>query len=441
MVIDLGPAVGEELHVSPGHALLGDLHAGVLEEPLFAEAGFDGDIGAFAEADVVDVRFGLLEGTGGFEDLGGLLAGDKTVQAGELGAGGGGHPAIGREDIDDRQLMSQSDLIIRLVVGRGDLEDAGAELEVHMVIGNDGDDALFPGHVEWEGAIDVFADEVLVTRVLRVDGDGGVGGDGFGACGCNGEPGTAFGVGDRAGLRLPIRGSSLSLVTSAATGCSHFDHLDPEVIHEALLLLHDHFLVGQRGEGGGAPVDHAFAAVDETLLVEIDEHLLDAARVLRVHGEPGAGPVAGSAESAELLEDDAAVLLLPFPDAVDEGIAAEVIAVPDLAGLAEGFLDDVLGGDAGVIGAGEPEDFLAFHAGLAGEDVLDGVVEDVPEGEDAGDVGRRDDDGIGRACWRHAGGVCGETAVFHPEVVPLGFDSLRFVGLGDLSHDAKGNPA
>ncbi len=297
-------------------------------------------------------------------------------------------------------------------MGRGDLEDAGAELEVHVVIGDDGNEALFPGHVEWQGATDVFADEVLVTRVLRVDGDGGVGGDGFRPCGGDGEEGSRL-----------------------------LHHLDPEVVHEALLFLHHDLFVGQRGEGGGTPVDHAFAAVDEALLVEVDEHLLDAARILRVHGEPGAGPVAGSAERAELLEDDAAVLLLPFPDAVDQGIAAEVIAVPDLAGLAEGFLDDVLGGDAGVIGAGEPEDLLAFHAGLAGEDVLDGVVEDVAEGEDAGDVWGRDDDGIGRACWRHAGWVCGETALFHPEVVPLGFDSLRFVGLGDLSHDAEGDPA
>ena len=43
----------------------------------------------------------------------------------------------------------------------------------------------------------------------------------------------------------------------------------------------------------------------------------------------------------------------------------------------ERLLDDRLRGDAGVVGAGQPEDFLAVHARLAGEDVLDGVVEDV----------------------------------------------------------------
>ena len=52
-------------------------------------------------------------------------------------------------------------------------------------------------------------------------------------------------------------------------------------------------------------------------------------------------------------------------------------------------------GDAGVVGTGEPEDFLAEETGATGEDVLDGVVEDVAEGEDAGDVGERNDDGEG----------------------------------------------
>ena len=216
-------------------------------------------------------------------------------------------------------------------------------------------------------------------------------------------------------------------------------HLHAEVVHEALLLLHGDLLVGQRRERGRAPVHHAFAAVDQALLVQVHEHLLHAPGILRIHREAGAGPVAGGAERAQLLEDDAAVGLLPFPDLGHQRLAAEVVAVLDLAGLFEGLLDHVLGGDARVVGARQPEDFLAVHACLAGEDVLDGVVQDMAHGQHPGDVRGRDDDGIRGPGRRHAGRIGREAALLFPELVPLGLDGLRLVGLGNLAHFGPAN--
>ena len=72
-----------------------------------------------------------------------------------------------------------------------------------------------------------------------------------------------------------------------------------------------------------------------------------------VHGEALARPVDAVAELAHLAEDPAAGLLLPLPDPLDERLAAEV--VPGQALLGELALDDVLGGDAGVVHAGQPE--------------------------------------------------------------------------------------
>src|SRR5207244_1634336 len=144
-----------------------------------------------------------------------------------------------------------------------------------------------------------------------------------------------------------------------------------EIIERPVLLFHDDLLVRQGGERGRTPVDHAFAAVDEALFIKINEDLLDATRVVRVQGEAHAGPVAGGAQAFELLEDNAAVFLLPFPDLLEELFAAKVVAMLDQALLFEGALDDGLGGDAGVVGAGEPEDFATEHAGAAGKDILD----------------------------------------------------------------------
>ena len=269
-----------------------------------------------------------------------------------------------------------------------------------MIVGDDGDDPLLLRHIQRQRTVHVFANEVRVAGIVGVHGHGRVGGDCFRPSGGDGQE-----------------------------GARKLHHLHTEVVHEALLFLHHDLLVGERREGRRAPVHHALAAVDQALLVEVHEHLLDAPRILRVHGEAGAGPIAGGTERAQLLENNSAVGLLPFPDLGHQRLAAKVVAVLDLAGLLEGLLDDVLGGDTCMIGARQPQDFLAVHARLAGEDVLDGVVENVAHGQHAGHVRGRDDDGIGGSSRGDTGRIGREAALVFPELVPLGLDGLRLVGL------------
>src|SRR5688500_4788480 len=90
------------------------------------------------------------------------------------------------------------------------------------------------------------------------------------------------------------------------------------------LLRHDDFFIGHGGASDGVPVDHAFAVVNESFLVEIDEHLLHATNVSIIHGEAFATPVAGATQLLELFDDNAAVLLLPSVDAPEEFVAAEI---------------------------------------------------------------------------------------------------------------------
>src|SRR5665213_4484290 len=92
--------------------------------------------------------------------------------------------------------------------------------------------------------------------------------------------------------------------------------------------------------------------------------------------------------------------------------------------LLERAFDDGLRGDARVIRAGQPENFLAVHARLAGEDVLDSVVENVAEREHAGNIRRRDDDGIR---WLRRFRVSDEKFFAEPELIPLVLDGLRLV--------------
>ena len=78
-------------------------------------------------------------------------------------------------------------------------------------------------------------------------------------------------------------------------------------------------------------------------------------------------------------------------------------------------LDHVLGGDAGVVHAGQPQHLVALHPPAADERVLDRVVERVADVQGAGHVRRRDDDAVRLPV---AGRVRGEVAAGYPLLVP-----------------------
>src|SRR5262245_42689285 len=84
-----------------------------------------------------------------------------------------------------------------------------------------------------------------------------------------------------------------------------------------------------------------------------------------------------------------------------------------------------------MVGAGQPEDLLAFHARLARQHVLNGVIQNMAHVQDARDVWRWYDDGI-----RRLGGlrVGDKTILLQPKGVPPLLNGLRFVGFGKLRH-------
>ena len=207
----------------------------------------------------------------------------------------------------------------------------------------------------------------------------------------------------------------------------------PDVPEMTLRLGHDDFLVGERGAAGGIPVHHALAAIDEAFFIEVNEGPEDGVTKLVVHRESFASPIARATEFFELLDDNATVFVFPFPNFFLKFFATEIVAMFDDALFLECFLDDGLGGNAGVVGAGEPEDFVALHALPAGENVLERVVEHVAHGENASDVRRRNDDGVGGFRRRR---VRGEVAIAQPVGVPFVFDELRLVGFGNFGAHA-----
>ena len=186
-----------------------------------------------------------------------------------------------------------------------------------------------------------------------------------------------------------------------------------------------------------APVDDVVALVDEPLVVETDKDLAHGLGQPLVQGEPLPGPVHGSAHSPDLVQDAAAVLLLPAPGLLHELFPAQVVAGLALGGQLP--LHHVLGGDAGVVHARHPKHLTALLAVKAAQDILNGEVQGVAHVQGPGDVGRRDDDGVGFARCVRAIQIGREGLVALPVGDPAGFHVLGLVpfGQGGFRHEAS----
>ena len=356
--IGLGEALGDKFHFALVHhpqSLLGQrLH---LHEPLGGDQGLHVIVAAVAGAHVVAVRLHLHQIALLLQILHDGLAALVAVHT-IVGAAVFVDVTVIGNDPDDLQIMPQAHLKVIGVVGGGHLHSAGAEADLAVLVTHNGD---LPVHNRQDA---LLADEMLELLVIGVHSHAGIAHHGLGT------------------------GSSHHNVAGAV--CQRIADI-PQVAGLVHIL---HLGVRQGGNAVGAPVDDAAALVDEALVVQLAEGLPDGLGAALVHGEAGAAPVAGNAHLLLLLDDAVAVLLFPLPDPLQELFPAQVIAGLTLLD-AQLFFHLDLGGDAGVVGAGDPEGGVALHPLEAGQDVLQGAVQRVTHVELACDVGGRHDDGEG----------------------------------------------
>ena len=327
------------------------------DEPLQAQARLDGHAGARIVPDAVAVRAALLDDPAlRAQLLADGLARREPVQAVKSRTAVGDDAGL-VHDRRHRQAMPASDLEVVRVVRRGDLECAGAERRVDVVVRDHRDVPAGDRHAD--GA----PHQVAVALVVRVHRDRGVAQHRLHARGRNDDRVVAVPVPDRDEFPL-----DLAVV-------------DLDVADRAL----------QRGR----PVHEALGPVDEPVVEHLLEDGLDRAGEPVVQREALAAPVDALAEPADLAEDRPARLRLPLPHAGDERLAAHLPA-PRLARIGELALDDALRGDARVVHPGQVQSVVALHAAASGERVDQGVVHGVPEVQAARDVRRRNDDAVGR---------------------------------------------
>ena len=314
------------------------------------------------------------------------------------------HAAFLVEDADPRQVVTLADLEIVEVVRRRDLHRARAFLRIGIVVGDDRNPAADQRQDH------MLADQMPVTVVVGMHGNAGVAEHGFGARG--GDHDEARGI--------------------VGAECLALDRI-AQIPERALDLDLLHFEIADRGEQFRVPVDQPLVLVDQPFAMKLDEHLDDGARQALVHGEALARPVAGRAEALQLIDDGAAALFLPLPDAFEEFLPAH-LAPPRLLALHQLPLDHHLRGDAGMVGAGLPQHVAAAHALEAAQHVLQRVVERMPHMQRARHVRRRDHDGEG-LCATPLGTAGLEGAGVLPDQGHAAFDVGGLVVL--LDHDVQ----
>ncbi len=286
------------------------------------------------------------------------------------------HVGIVGEHVNGCQAVALPNFVIGRVVGRGDFDRPGAELGVHRRIGDDGDaspqgrqDGL-PSH------------QRFVARVVGVHSHRCVAQD-----------------------RLRSRGGHLDVLcspfgppTTAPLAASHL----PLFIYQRIthvpqlggLFLVNNLQVRDSCLTTGAPVDQIGPPVDQALLIELNESHAHSLGKSLIQGETFAIPIAGDAQAAVLLGDDAAVLLFPLPHSFHKLLASQVMAGQPLFGQFPFY--HILGSDTSVVRARHPEGGIASHAMVADHQVFYRGRDGVAQMQLASHIGRRhgDDEGL-----------------------------------------------
>ncbi len=377
--------------------------------PLIRQPRLDDGPGAVALRYFRGVVVDADQKAGGVERSHDLLARFEAVEAGVFGGegaidgvvqraveveylGSGQNGSVLVEDVQQRQVVSLADVVVVEVVGRGDLHAAGAELRVAIVVRDDRDATAY------QRQLNELADQRLVALIVRVHGNGRITEHGF-----------------RAGRRD-------DQIVQTFSGLCAIGQRVAQVPQMALLVMVFHFEVGDCGVQLGVPVYQPLATVDQAVFVQAHEGFLNGFGQAVVHREALAAPVDRRAQATDLAADVATGLILPFPDFFEKFVATQIVTA-----LTQGFelaLHQHLRGDTGVVGARLPQGVATLHAAEADQGVHDRVIETVAHVQAAGDVRRRNHDGV-----RVARALRSEIVFGLPGLVPGSFDGVRLVGL------------
>ena len=327
-----------------------------LEEPLRRELRLDDRVGPFRISHRRCIFLHLDKVAGLLQHLDNLLSGLETILA-HQNLSLLVQAAVVIDDVNNRQIVAKSDLIVMSVVSRGDLQASSSEIHLHITVLDDRD---LPVDQRDEH---LLAFQPMMSLIGRIDTDGGIGHNRL-----------------RTG-----RGDHEILVRRIAVAIGDIIF---KVIEMALGVPVDDLVVTDGGQCHWIPVDHTHTSIYHTFLIEIAECGDHGVGKLRLHREPCAVPVTGSAKLAELLENDSPVLLLPLPGIFHKLLTGKVfLGYSHTLELGHNLAFRC---DGCMVRTRYPAGILAVHSGLADQYIVKRVVQHVTHMQDSRHVRRRD---------------------------------------------------
>ena len=260
--VGLGPVLRDEADITVFHGGDGRVGQGLdFYVPLVGEVRFDHCAGTVAARDHQGVVLDFLHQIQGFKVLDHLPARIIAVHSPVCGRAVFINHGVNSEDIQQWQVVALPHFIVIEIMGRRDLDAAGAELRVHVVVGYHRDGAVR------QGQFHCLPHQFPVTLVVRVYRHRSVAQHGFGT----------------------RRGHHQTAVAVAARVA--------DVPEMPFFLFGQHLQVGDGRVQHRVPVHQPLAAVDEALVVQADKHFLHRMGKPFVHGETLPAPVHGRAQA------------------------------------------------------------------------------------------------------------------------------------------------
>ena len=140
-------------------------------------------------------------------------------------------------------------------------------------------------------------------------------------------------------------------------------------------ILMDDFDIGQSCACLRVPVDNEFAAINPAFFIEFYENLADRFRQSFIKGETFPRIINRNSHLAPLLLDGCRILILPFPDLIQEFLPTKVITGNAIFSQASFYLG--LCGNTSVIHPRQPERVKTLHTLLTDNYILQSRVPSV----------------------------------------------------------------
>lgn len=282
------------------------------------------------------------------------------------------------ENSNELQIVALATFVIVGIMSGRNLHSTGTKLHVNKLgILNDGDASTV------EGMDEELAVQMLVARILGVDGNGGVTQHGFETS--RGDGNLLIGILN--GVRERCEGAKL--VTSLGILRVALVSLDLK-IRPSLQIDVVHLNVRNGRLESTGPVAQSIGTVQQTGLVELIEGLNDGLAAHVVHGESLPRPVDTATQRSELGGNAIAILLLPLPNLLHKLLSAKIVTVLSIL-LHEHLLHNGLGGNTSMVSTRHVQSGMALHPMPSGQRILHGSRQRMAQMERSGNIGRGDD--------------------------------------------------